>query len=186
MGSVAQNRESFARAMALVSAGVGIEMTKLQAEVYYDLLGDIPAEVMALAAKRAVLEHRYHTLPSVGLLRELAVAIMKPPELTADWAWARVRGALSRICYTMGAEEVREIKATVPRLAREVAERIGWRQIRDGKPDVVRGQFLRLYEVVRAERERADLLPPKLSEEIQQVAHNLAIKEVNDVGRLGD
>jgi hypothetical protein len=181
-----QHREGFAQAMALVSAGVGIEVTKLQAEVYYELLGDIPMDVFRLAAKRAVLEHRYHTLPPVGLLRELAVEIMEPRELEADEAWARLRGAMSKICYTMGAEQVREIKATVPALARQVADRIGWNQIRDGKPEVVRGQFLRLYDSARAKVKRAELLPPKLAAEIQTVARHLAITEEKNVGRLGD
>lgn len=181
------HRESFAQAMALVSAGVGIEITKLQAEVYYELLGDLPMEVLRLACKRAVVEHRYHTLPPVGLLRELAVEIMEPRELEADEAWARLRGALARICYTMNVEEVREIKATVPALAREVAERIGWNQIRDGKAEVVRGQFLRLYDARRAQRKRVELLPPKLAMEIELVAERLTLKEESDDGRhLGD
>lgn len=181
-----RDREAFAGAMALVSAGVGIEFTKLQAEVYYELLGDIPADVMRLAAKRAVLEHRYHTLPSVGLLRELAVEIMAPRELTADEAWQRVRGALSRICYTMSAEQIREIKETVPLVAREVAERMGWANLGSGKPEVVRGQFLKLYDKRSAERKRVDLLPPKLGAEIEQVAHNLALTEEKNVRRIGD
>jgi hypothetical protein len=95
-------RQEFAAVMAYLGSAVGKEPTREQAEVYFDLLGDLPTDALQLAAKRAALEHKIATLPPAGLIREHAAALAAklPRPVAESWqAVSELAGRLATLGY---------------------------------------------------------------------------------------
>src|SRR4051794_653455 len=76
-------REEFAPIVAYLSAGTGKEMPRAQAEVYSDLLQDLPAASVWAAARAALAESAGPWLPSVGAMRQRAAGALHGP--SPDW-----------------------------------------------------------------------------------------------------
>ncbi len=167
-------REEFAGVMAYLSAGCARPVTKEQAEVYWDLLGDLPLPALRLAAQRALLEGQYPTLPPVGVLRRLAVAA---EGLTAAEAWGLVRSAMNRLGYTATDEDLRR---ALPPVAAAAALALGWRNLCDStEPHISYAQFRDAYEALAGRARRESLLPAPLKEALRQIG-----REVEPVRQL--
>ena len=67
------SREQFAGVLRYLAAGTCRAFTEDQAEVYYELLGDLPLEALQLATKQALLEWVHPSIPPVALLRRHAL-----------------------------------------------------------------------------------------------------------------
>jgi hypothetical protein len=129
-----------------------------QARVYWDLLGDLPADVLATAARQAILENRYPVIPTAGTLRQLALELMEPAALQAMEAWELTRKAISRYGY---ANETRAM-ATLPEPVRSVVQSLGWQSLCDADADnisTVRAQFRDAYNAIAGRQKREALLP---------------------------
>src|SRR5262249_5871634 len=89
-GGVIMTRPEFLAVIGYVAAGIGKALPAESLEVYFDCLGDLPLDVLKLAAKRVVLEHRWATFPTVAELRAAAAETMQGQvaELSPAEAWA--------------------------------------------------------------------------------------------------
>lgn len=176
---------AFAHAMAVLSAGVDKKMPTHQTMVYYDLLSDIPIDVLRVAIKQALIEHDFHTIPPVGLLRRLATDVLHGRVMTADEAWEQVRkavGSFHLAGFDFAAWQAAEAAVTEPALS--VARRIGWRQIAEGEPDVVRSTFVRLFADKAKEIRREQVLPAAMKAEaarLRQEFRSLAANAVRGI-----
>lgn len=173
-------KAEFGAILAYLSAAVGKPVTDQQAEVYFDLLGDLPAAVLRAAAQQALLESQYPTLPPVGQLRKLATAALEGRDRipTAAEAWECARRAVVRFGYCREAEGL----ASVSGLVRRTLECLGWVAVCDStEPEIVRAQFVRAYESLASREHRERLLPAAVKEAIAKVGQAPA-----DVLRLTD
>jgi hypothetical protein len=156
-------RVEFAQVLAYLSAGVGKPVAEATAEVYWDLLGDLPLPALQRAAQRALLESAYPTLPTVGTLRELAAA---GETLPAAEAWSLIRTAMARHGLT---GEVKAL-ACLPPLVAQAAAALGWRNLCDAREaQTVYAQFRDAYEAVVGRDRREHLLPAPLKAELRQI-----------------
>lgn len=172
-------REDFACFLAYLGSAVGKSIGGEQAEVYYDLLNDLPLAALQIAAKRALLESRYPTLPPIGTLRALALEAMKPARQSPEEAWETVRKALARYGYC------REIEGldSLPEDARRAAECLGWQTLCDStEPEVCRAQFRKAYESLAERKQRVELLPTAMRETIAQLSRGFVYPALADVG----
>lgn len=162
------NRVEFGKVLAFLSAGCGKALTHDAAEVYFDLLGDLPAAALQGAAKRSLLEAAYPAFPSIATLRKLATEAMTGTKATAAEAWDLVCKSVSR----HGLSGMGRALASLPAAAARTAQAIGWRQLCDARVDdmdTIRAHFLRAYEQV-AERERREaLLPVALKQALEAI-----------------
>lgn len=155
--------------MAYLSSAAGskVDPSREQAEAWYDLLGDLPADVLMAAARQAMVEHEYPTLPPVGMIRRLAVELIRPATSAVD-AWNDVLSAV-RI---YGIDRRRKGLATLPPDVARVADSL-WEIICDC-PDAsltfVQKQFTEAYQAVSAQAERQALMPPA----VRSLAEGLA------------
>lgn len=162
----------FAEVMAYISAATTKPLSPEAAEVYYDLLGDLPAEVLRVAAKRVVLEHRWATFPSVAELREAASETMRGQvkELSPAEAWDLAWGA---VAYMDPEQEgsVARVTAGLPPLVVETMQAFGVPALCYGKEPVgvIRGQFLKMFEQLAARDRRMALLPASLKHAIASI-----------------
>lgn len=163
----------FAPIMAYLSSAVGKPVAQNQAEVYWDLLGDLPSEVLATAARQVLLESAYPTLPTVGTLRQRCLALMQPPGLQAMEAWELVMRAVNRYGF---AGETRAL-ATLPDVAARAARALGWQSLCDATVEqipTVRAQFRDAYNSLAQRQEREALPPARYQRQAAKVLGDIA------------
>ena len=160
----------FATSMAYLAAGCGRPLTAEAAEVYFDLLGDLPARALQIAVKRALLESSFTSFPSVGTLRKLATEALQGTDKlpVAMEAWEQVSAAVRR--FGLSGQD-RALKSLPPVVAR-TARAVGWQCLCDARLenlDVLRAHFLKAYDAVAGREQREALLPPPLKAVLAQI-----------------
>ncbi len=154
-------REEWGPIVAYLSAAIAKTMPREQAEVYFDLLADLPAALVQVAVKRAVAENRYPTVPPVGTIRALATEATRATAPTWPEAWALVCAAARR----HGLTRERQALDSIPPPAARAAQAIGWQAICDCDPcdcDTLRAQFRDAYSTMTERDERERRLPAPL------------------------
>lgn len=171
-------RTEWAKAAAYLTAGTGKSLTAEQLEVYYDCLGDLSYNVLQVAAKRVLMEHKWATFPSVAELRQAAaetqageVAALAPAEMW-EVAW-RIVGATDP--EVPGSFERASRGAPAVVLAAIRAFGLSSLCYGDEPLSVVRGQFLRIAEQLAAREKRVALMPTALKAQIGAAKLNPAI-----------
>lgn len=180
----------FFEIMAYIGVGCGKELAPKSLEVYFDLLGDLPRETLALAAKRVVLEHPWATFPSIAELRAAAVETIRGEvsELCPAEAWRiawavagstdpEIDGSFSRACKRHDA----------PPAVVEAIRTFGLPSLcyGDEPVGVVRGQFLKVFEQLAARDKRLALLPPRLAESIESKGKPIAAPVLQALAGIG-
>lgn len=177
-------REEFAQITAYLALACGKDLSPEAHEVYFDLLGDLPADVAQLAARRVMLEHKWATFPSVAELRAAAVDSIRGQvaELSEAEAWAlawrvvgdtdpEVDGSFARACKKHKAPPlvVEAIRAFgLPSLCVGGGLDLEGRKRVADPVSVQRGQFLEIFKQLAARERRAALLPPAVQAGLEQ------------------
>jgi hypothetical protein len=125
------------------------------AETWAVLLEDCPVELVLKAVKRHCLLSKYP--PTVAEIRENAYAVVNPDgEKSVDEAW----GEVVRAIHNYGLYRELEALESLSPQVRKVAKVIGWRELcLSEEPDVIRGQFRKMYEVSAMRAKQDALLP---------------------------
>lgn len=163
------NRKEFAAALAVLEAGVGQSLTAEQAEVWFDVLKDLPPDALKTAVRRYLSQSEYPGLPPVGKLRKLAVEAVNGLPLTAAEAWERVRYAIRRWGFYGPAEAFRSFDD----LTRRAVQAIGWETLCNSTGiSIEAGQFRRIYESLAERRTQLERLPadvrPRIASRVEQ------------------
>jgi hypothetical protein len=175
-------RQEFVPIMAYIAAAIGKPFAAESAEVYFDLLGDLPVEVLQTAARRVVLQHKWATFPSVAELREAAVetalgsvAGMPPAE-----AWKLAWAAACKIDVEQD-ESAKRATAGLPGAVIEAMQEFGLVALTQASPAYARPQFLKIYEAILAKERREALLPASVKRQIASIGERQQI-----AGKVGE
>jgi len=172
------NRADFAKVMAYIVAATGKAIATETAEVYFDLLGELPAEALQFAAMRALLEACYPVLPPAGVLRKLALDAMNGAdrEPTADEAWELVRRAINAFGYM---REQQALAALPEGPVRRAAECLGWQSMCESTvEEVTRAQYRKAYETLAHRRQRQRLLPAPMIAMLERIGEMPRLPEL--------
>lgn len=159
MDNVKIDKREFVKIMAFLSAGCGKAASKEVIAVYYDLLCDLPVEVLQNAARAVLIEHIYATLPPVALIRQIAINSMAKPEdkMLPIEAWGLVRWCVSRFGWSGGHKAMPHL----PPLVRQVVNCLGWDALCGSTEfEVNRIHFMRAFESMASRNKNVLLLPP--------------------------
>lgn len=190
------HKAEFATIMAYVEAGCGKGLTPAAMDVYFDLLGDLPAELMATAARRVLCEHVWATFPSVAELRQAAAATAQgtitamsgheawaiaakfgrayDPEQNGTWTTRRNGEAKT---YGSMAESLLD---GVPPLVVEAMRAFGFVALANCDENFARPQFIKIYESLSEREERRALMPPSVRVAVDAIAEK---REAHPVSR---
>lgn len=152
------SKTEFASVMAYLAAGCGKPASLEQTRVYFDLLGDLPLTAVQEGARRALLEHKFPTLPPVGLIRSHAVSLGNE-RMTGAEAWQLILAAIRR--YGL-AHQARGMISLPPEVA-HAATVFGWRLIcetRDDELGIRQTAFLKVWDALAKQDDRKCLMPP--------------------------
>lgn len=156
------SRAEFMGILAYLSAGAGKEMAAETADVYFDLLQDLPAGAVQFAARRALLESAYPVIPPVGTIRKLATSALEgPDQISAQEAWGLLRRAITTFGYNHEEQALRSL----PPLVARAADHLGWQDIcASTETEILRSQFFRTFDAVVGRSQREVLMPAAMRE----------------------
>lgn len=160
--------------LAVINAAFpNMQITEAMVDLWHELLSDIDFNLAKAAVKKILLESPYP--PTIAEIRKQAAEIMMPEENKIDPAEAW--GEVERAIRYYGSYMEEEALASMSPAVAKVVKYIGWREIcLSEEPEVVRGQFLKMYQQVQERERKEALLPLDLKNEIQQIAQQHAMK----------
>lgn len=190
-------------AMGFLATAIGREPLSPQSvDVYFELLGDLPVEVLRAAAKKVALEHKWATFPTPAELRGAAANVMNQQldELTPARAWEIAQQAVRRIDYSISGpymmrnregvmteypSQTAAIMDQVPGMVADAMRKFGLATLAvsgdakgKSKVDPVgvqRGQFLKMFEQIAEKRRQFAMLPDGMKKEIEDLRAARAI-----------
>lgn len=146
-------KHEFITAMAVMEAGSGKSFKDAnQLDVYFDLLKDLTVGQLQAGVKRALVEHEFSTLPSIALLRRLALEESPTGAWAVEWA-AVVKGVR---CY--GFYQKSQAYQTFSDRTRTAIEAVGgWNVVCDCEVtnmSILGGQFRKAWESLEQTQNR--------------------------------
>lgn len=155
------------------------EQKQMMLNTWLECLGDLDYRVVLQAVKTSIISSPYP--PTIHDIRKNAIEIIKPnKERTAIEAWEEAHKMISNGIY-MTQEEFDKASPEVKKFFGNI------RQVQElAKTDsdtvntVIKGQFLKQYEII-TEREKArKMLPEKWLNITAQLAEKMSIKQIGD------
>ena len=160
-------RAEFSKLMAFITAAVDKPVARPTVDAYYEMLGDLPYDLAAVAVKKIIATDEYPTLPTIGKIRQAAAEISRGHILSAPEAWGMVLKAVHEYGYYREGEAL----AALPEQVAEVVRWMGFQTIcMSEKISVDRGQFLRMYEIHQKREQEQAVLPAGLQDMMKQLA----------------
>lgn len=182
----------FASIIGKIALSTGKSITPEAQVVYYELLGDLPADVLALAAQRVILEHRWANFPTVAELRAAAVETMRGriEEISPAEAWRVAWSIAERTDLEQEGSFDRACAKLRPApIVLEAMRCYGIPSLFCNKENVsiVRAQFIKIFEQLTEREKRSALLPPSVRQAIEAKSKPSTILAVLDgIGRSID
>ncbi len=118
-------------------------------EAWTLLMADLPADVTKRAVVDVLRTQQGAWWPTPGEIRARVAVLTGHDTPSAEEAWGLIMTAVRRY----GWMQPREAIASLPSLVAAVASDIGWMELCESDPEIMRGQFRALWES-RAQRER--------------------------------
>lgn len=138
-------KTEFITAMAVLESGSGKTFKdRAQLDVYFDLLQDLTFEQLRAGVKRALAEHEFATLPSIAMLRRLAL------ETSVSGAWATEWAAVVKGIRNYGHYQKSQAYKTFTERTKTAIEAVGgWDVICEcevSNMGILSGQFRKAWE----------------------------------------
>jgi hypothetical protein len=171
--------DDFADTIGYITLATGAPLSPEAQVVYFDLLGDLPAEALRLGARRVVLEHKYPTSPSVAELRAASVEADRGDisETAPSEAWEQAWRAIGRIDLDIDGSKERGLAGLSSAVLKTI-NALGLSSLIGGNDPVpvVRAQFIKAYEAIAAREKRERLLPAPVREAIEANARPAVLR----------
>lgn len=136
------------------------EVSDSKFAIWYELLGDLDFKIVKTAVEKLILQSPY--VPAISDIRKQVVEIMHPG-IDAAEAYGEVRRAIREY----GHDRAFEAFGSMSPITSKVCEYMGWWNICiSEEPEIIRGQFLKMYAQLQEREEKEMLLPQGLKEEI--------------------
>lgn len=169
------NRKEFLKVFSYLTAAIEKQPSKETIEVYYDMLRELDADLAMAAVKKVIAQEQYPVLPTIGKIMTAARDLCNMNRLTPGEAWGKVQRVIGHHGYYGEAEAVAELPAEVA----EVVKWMGWADLcHSEKPDVIRAQFMRMYETQEARQREMEMLPVGVKEIVQGMGEKLKLPGV--------
>ncbi|MGB9660698.1 MAG: replicative helicase loader/inhibitor [Moorellaceae bacterium] len=166
-------KKEVAKLLAFISAIYpNVDLRDGTAEAWYELLQDLPFDLALAATKKVLSEQEFPGLPAVGKIRQAVATIMTSDVPSAAQAWGMVVQAIKRYGYYRQDEALE----TLPERVREAVRCIGWQELcLSTEPEIVRAQFMRIYEQYAAREKQEYSVPAEVRALTARIAQQKAL-----------
>lgn len=139
-----------------------MKISQLQYLVFVTLL--LVAVLAVAAVKKLIAQEEYPVLPTIGKIRKAAQDLCDAGLLTASEAWGQVLSAVHKYGYY---REGDALESMAPEVARVVGW-MGWQELcHSDNIDVVRGQFIKMFDTDQKRQRDLALMPPEVRKYLQ-------------------
>jgi len=182
-------RHEFANVMTWLSVAVGKpigdtdEERRARMDVYFDCLGDLPIDVLQIAAKRVAMSHPWPSFPSVAELRQAAAQTLQGhvQPMSGGEAWQLAWAAACKIDPERSGPYMTRNKAGqmelfdsqlaaacegMPPLVIEAMRCFGITALCNADANFARPQFIKIFESLAARDNGRVLLPESVKRAI--------------------
>lgn len=172
------NERDVGKCLAFVTAVYpNIDIRDGTVEAWHELLKDLPAELALAAVKKVVAESEVPALPAVGKIRKAALDLQYGYSLPAPEAW----GIVLKTVQKHGIYGEEDALKELPENVAQVVRWMGWREIcHSDNPDVLRAQFMRMYETQEKRQREIAGLTPVAKEIMNGLGDRLKLNAGND------
>ena len=139
-----------------------------------ELLSDIEFRVAKVALKKLMILNTFP--PSVAELRQAVAEVTRPADsrIPAPEAWGLAIKAIHEYGYYREAEAMKNLPESVAQVVRWM----GYQQLcLSENTDVIRGQFMRMYETQQKRETEQAVLPPGLKQDIARLAEGVKMEQ---------
>lgn len=141
------------------------------AVLWEKMLSDIPYPLAEKALQKVLSTAKF--FPTIADIREAAVAISQPLPMTAAEAWGQVMDAINKF----GSYRAREAMEWLSPEVSAMVKRFGFVDIcRSEQIDVIRGQFIKLWESQSKREKEMSALPAPIRELVSGIAERKMIR----------
>jgi hypothetical protein len=141
-------------------------------DVWAAMFADDDFSLCVAALKRLMVGSPFP--PSIHDLRKQIYEVQHPDTVDAATAWGLVADAIR----WYGWYDAQGGMTSLPERVRKVVHAIGWRELCEGKADINRAQFMRMYETVSKREQELQMLPASLKEDIKRLGDGMKVKEL--------
>lgn len=177
--------KEFMQIVAYIESGTGHRFDEMKLEVWFDVLGDIPADSVKAAARRCLQEFE-GGWPQPATIRRMAIEFGQGVIDGADQAWERVVSAVR----SFGSYQPQEGMKSLDELTQSAVRACGgflWAcEINPANRQILASQFRKAYEAAAERKQRGrqltdDVKPALPSPEAKKLADALpGIEERKD------
>ncbi len=142
--------------------------------LWSELFSDVDFRVVKVALKKLMILNTFP--PSVAELRQAVAEVSRPEgsRLPAPEAW----GLAIKAIHEYGYYREGEAMASLPESVAQVVRWMDYQQLcLSENTDVIRGQFIRMYETQQRREAEQAVLPPGLKQDIARLAEGLKIEQ---------
>lgn len=168
------NRKEFLEIMAGIESlyeNFNVMNNDFALEVWYDLLKDIPTQVMGIVIKKHLATSPF--APKICDIRQLVTEVTTEPSKDPAEAWGEVTKAIQRYGSYNEATALESMSETT----RKVVIAMNYRELCLSENQMAdRAHFIKLYEQHSNRQKRDKALPLGLQSEIKQLTTELADK----------
>ena len=150
------------------------EISTLKVELWLDMIGDIPFKEAQMAVKKVMMTSEFP--PTVAEIRKAATDITtnKGDVLDAGKAWGEVMLAIRKY----GSWSPEEAYSIMSPATAKIVKQIGWQEICSSEViEVVRGQFMKMFDSYKVREQQDRLLPTDFKSQIELIANNFNMIE---------
>jgi hypothetical protein len=151
-------KKDIAKLLAIIAAAYPqFEANDLKVSVWQEMLGDLNYELVQQAVKICILRSDFP--PSIAAIRKSAADLASPDKLSAAEAWGMVINAIRHY----GSYRSVDAFKSMPLEVTETAKLMGWQEMcRAENVEVIRGQFIKLYESQSKRAAERAILPEEM------------------------
>lgn len=153
------------------------EQVKIMVHTWYECLGDLDYNIVLQSVKKTIISSEYP--PTIHEVRKNAIELLNPSnKRTPIEAWNEAVSMMSNGIYmtedqfNQASPDVKKFFGNV-RQVREMAQMDS-----DTVNSVIKGQFLKQYEIIQAREQERKLLPEQMQNMIGQLANKMDVKQL--------
>ena len=140
------------------------QQDKIKRDLWHEMLEDIDYKTAEKSVKKIISQNKF--APTIAEVRQAVYEVNNPGELTAGEAFEQVLSAVKKYVYM---QEKKALESLPPKTAKTVRA-MGYQEIcMATQVDVVRGQFIKIYDQISERKKSQEKLPENLKQEIQEL-----------------
>ena len=133
-----------------------LKLTKATLEAWHTLLEDLPGDIAKQAVIQVLRQQTGSWWPTPGSVWQEAMRLLHGDWPSVDQAWGQVTQAIRQYSYMRPAEALASLDPPVAQVVRA----IGFQDICEAEPGVIRGQFVKFYLDARSVTTQRQTAPP--------------------------